>query len=138
MTTLLLIIMLLSGAILSLCVLLMSPKWWLGFGIGGVTSGNEYGTSKTLESKLKSIITISGIIFILSSIFYPYTKPIDQIKIDWLLNGGVTSWDVWTNPIDNLDLDNSITPSIDTPQVDMEGVDLDFNTVELTPELPIE
>lgn len=141
MTTLLLIIMLISWAIMALCVLLMNPKWWLGFGVWWVTSGNEYGTSKTVESRLKSIITVTGIIFIISAIFYPYTKPVNQTKINELLNGWtvVSSWDENT-VIDSLNLDNAITPTIDAePTIDTTSQqEIDLNALDLQPEIVVE
>ncbi len=127
MTTVLLIIMLLSWVVLSLCILLMNPKWWLGFGIGWITSWNEYWTSKTVESKLKSIVTVAGIIFVISAIFYPYTKPTNETKINWLLNGGADTSSWAENAIDNLNLNNNITNTIQWETTQWSGIDTDLN-----------
>jgi protein translocase SecG subunit len=76
MTTLLLIILLLSGALMSFAILLMAPKGGLGFGLGGGFAGsNEYGTKKSIEGGLKKLATVSAVIFIICSLVYPFTKP---------------------------------------------------------------
>lgn len=54
--------------------MLMSPKGWLGLGIGGMAGGNEYGSKKTLENKLKKVALITGVLFLLVSLILPYTK----------------------------------------------------------------
>lgn len=136
MTTLLLIIMIVSGLIMTFCVLMMSPKWWLWFWIGGAaTSSNEYGTSKTIESKLKSIVTIAGIIFIVSAIFYPYTKPVNQAKLDAVRNiPATTSGDA--SPIDSLNLENTI-PSSETQIPTLQAIDSDWNPIDIPAEVVI-
>ena len=55
-------------------VLLMSPKGWLGLGIGWMAGGNEYGSKKTLENKLKKVALVSGLLFLVASLILPYTK----------------------------------------------------------------
>lgn len=55
-------------------VLLMSPKGWLGLWIGWMAGGNEYGSKKTLENKLKVAALVSGGIFLVVSIILPYIK----------------------------------------------------------------
>ena len=52
----------------------MSPKGWLGLGIGWMAGGNEYGSKKTLENKLKVAALVSGGIFLVISIVLPYIK----------------------------------------------------------------
>jgi len=52
----------------------MSPKGGLGLGIGGMAGGNEYGSKKTLENKLKKAALVSGVLFLLASLILPYTK----------------------------------------------------------------
>jgi len=52
----------------------MSPKGGLGLGIGWMAGGNEYGSKKTLENKLKKVALISGVIFLIASLILPYTK----------------------------------------------------------------
>ena len=52
----------------------MSPKGWLGLGIGWMAGGNEYGSKKTLENKFKKAALVSGIIFLVVSLILPYTK----------------------------------------------------------------
>jgi len=74
MRTLLIVILVLAGIAFIWSVLLMSPKGWLWLGIGGMAGGNEYGSKKTLENKLKKVALISGIIFLLISLILPYTK----------------------------------------------------------------
>lgn len=44
-------------------------------GIGGASAGgNEYGSKKTMEGKLKKIALISGILFVIVVTFLPYVK----------------------------------------------------------------
>jgi protein translocase SecG subunit len=75
MTTLLLIILLLSGALMSFAILLMAPKGGLGFGLGGGFAGsNEYGTKKSIEGGLKKLATVCAVIFIICALVYPFTK----------------------------------------------------------------
>jgi protein translocase SecG subunit len=74
MRTLLIIVLILSWIVFIGSVLLMSPKWWLWLGIGGMAWGNEYGSKKTLENKLKTVALISGIFFLVASLILPYTK----------------------------------------------------------------
>lgn len=74
MRTLLIVILVLAGIAFIGSVLLMSPKGWLWLGIGWMAGGNEYGSKKTLENKLKKVALISGIIFLLISLILPYTK----------------------------------------------------------------
>lgn len=66
--------MIASGIIFVLAVLLMSPKWGLGLGIGWMgNAGSEYGSKKSLEGKLKNIAILAGIVFVISSLILPYT-----------------------------------------------------------------
>ena len=66
--------MIASGVMLALTVLLMSPKGWLGLGIGGMgNAGSEYGSKKSLEGKLKNIAILAGLVFVISSLILPYT-----------------------------------------------------------------
>ena len=50
----------------------MSPKGWLGFGIGGAGGSNEYGSKKSIEHTLKKVATVAGIIFIALAVAIPY------------------------------------------------------------------
>ena len=44
-------------------------------GIGGASAGgNEYGSKKTMEGKLKKIALIRGIVFVIIVLFLPYVK----------------------------------------------------------------
>lgn len=61
-----------SGVAFATSVMLMSPKWWLGFGLGGMSSTNEYGSKKSLEHYVKRVAYISGAIFIVVCLLYPY------------------------------------------------------------------
>jgi hypothetical protein len=75
MHTLLIIILILSGIVFIWSALLMSPKWWIGMGIWWVWwGGNEYGSKKSLEWKVKKIATISIAIFIVAALLLPYSK----------------------------------------------------------------
>lgn len=74
MRTLLIIVLILAWITFVGSVLLMSPKWGLGLGIGWMAWGNEYGSKKTLENKLKKTALISGSIFLIASLILPYTK----------------------------------------------------------------
>ena len=74
MRTLLIIALILAGIVFIGSVLLMSPKGGLGLGIGGMAWGNEYGSKKTLENKLKKVALISGLVFLIVSLIVPYTK----------------------------------------------------------------
>ena len=66
--------MILSGIAFIGSTLLMSPKGWIGMGIWGIAGGNEYGSKKSLEGKVKKIATIAGIIFVVASLLLPYSK----------------------------------------------------------------
>ena len=72
MVTLLYVLMLLSGLLFILSVALMAPKGGLGFGIGGMSTSNEYGSKKSLEWTLKKTAFISIIVFTLSAMVYPF------------------------------------------------------------------
>ena len=74
MRTLLIIALILAGIVFIGSVLLMSPKGGLGLGIGGMAWGNEYGSKKTLENKLKKVALISGLVFLIVSLILPYTN----------------------------------------------------------------
>lgn len=74
MRTLLIAVLILGWITFIGSVLLMSPKWWLWLWIGWMAWGNEYGSKKTLENKLKKVALISGILFLIVSLILPYTK----------------------------------------------------------------
>lgn len=76
MYTALIIVMILSGIVFITSVLLQSPKGGgIGMGIGGASAGgNEYGSQKTMEGKLKKIALVSGILFVIIILFLPYVK----------------------------------------------------------------
>ena len=69
--TLLVIWIIITGVIFMLSVLLMNPKGGLGFGIGGVSGVNEYGSKKSVESTLKKAAIISGVLFVIFVFVYP-------------------------------------------------------------------
>ncbi len=79
MTTLIFTIMLLSGIIFILSVLLMTPKWGLWFGVWGMSTSNEYGSKKSVESTLKKSAVFSIIVFALTVVIYPYIAK-DQLS----------------------------------------------------------
>lgn len=89
MTTLLLVLMIWSGIVMSIAILLMAPKWGLGFGLGGMGWSNEYGTKKSIEWSLKKVATIGAILFVISSLFYPFTKPVTNTNAN--ANSGSTA-----------------------------------------------
>jgi preprotein translocase subunit SecG len=49
MVTLLFTLMIVSGILFIGSVLLMTPKGGLGFGVGGMSTSNEYGSKKSVE-----------------------------------------------------------------------------------------
>jgi protein translocase SecG subunit len=69
---LILFLMIISWILFIASVLLMSPKWGLGFWIGGISTSNEYGSKKSVEYTLKKTAVISLVIFTLTAIIYPY------------------------------------------------------------------
>ena len=76
MYTVMLILLILTGIVFIGSVLLQSPKGggiWMGIG-GTSAGGNEYGSKKTMEGKLKKIALISGILFVIIVLFLPYVK----------------------------------------------------------------
>ena len=73
MRTFLIVIMILAGIVFLGSVLLMSPKGGIGLGIGGLSGGNEYGSKKSLETKLKKVAVISIALFVLIALILPYT-----------------------------------------------------------------
>jgi len=74
MRIVLIILLVLSGITFVWSVLLMSPKGWLGLGIGWAAGGSDYGSKKTLETKLKKVALISALLFVISAVILPYTK----------------------------------------------------------------
>lgn len=76
MYTVMLILLILTGIVFIGSVLLQSPKGggiWMGIGEASA-GGNEYGSKKTMEGKLKKIALISGILFVIIVLFLPYVK----------------------------------------------------------------
>lgn len=74
MKSLLIAIILVSWIVFMWSVLLMSPKWWLWIGIGGMSGVNEYGSKKSLETTLKKVALFTSLIFVVSVVILPYTK----------------------------------------------------------------
>lgn len=75
MYMLLIMTMVIASIVFITSVLLMSPKWWLGMGIGGMGNSGEYGSKKDLEGRLKTVAVVSATIFLLAVIFLPYFLP---------------------------------------------------------------
>lgn len=50
----------------------MTPKGGLGLGIGGAAGSNEYGSKKSIESSLKKVALVAGILFCVTALFLPY------------------------------------------------------------------
>ena len=67
--------MVVSAIIFMWSVLLMSPKWGLGMGIGWMWQSWEYGSKKSLEWKLKYVAIVTSIIFVVAVLFLPYFLP---------------------------------------------------------------
>ena len=74
MTTLLFTLMIISGILFIGSVLLMAPKGGLGFGIGGMSTSNEYGSKKSLEWTLKKSAILSIVVFTVCAMLYPYAN----------------------------------------------------------------
>ncbi len=109
MVTLTFAIMILSGLIFMVTIALMTPKWWIWFWVGGMTTSNEYWSKKSMEWTLKKSAIISILIFTTCAIVYPYmnkkqlatntaisnikTTPIkinsSDIKINWVNTNNV-------------------------------------------------
>lgn len=65
--------MVVAGIFLVGSILLMSPKGGVGMGIGGMSGANEYGSKKSLETKLKKVAVVAGVIFVVIALILPYT-----------------------------------------------------------------
>lgn len=76
MKTFLIALLIIDGIVFIASVLLQSPKWGgLGLGIGGASAGgNEYGSKKTMETKLQKVALVTMILFVLGIFFLPYVK----------------------------------------------------------------
>lgn len=73
METVLIVLLIVSGLVLTGSVMLMSPKGGgLGAGITGVAAGGNYGSTRNVESRLKRIALISAVVFLVVSIALPY------------------------------------------------------------------
>ena len=73
MRTALIVAIVVLWCVFMTCVLLMSPKWWIGLWIGWASAGgNEYWSKKSIEWKLKIAATISWILFVLACLFLPF------------------------------------------------------------------
>lgn len=70
--TLLIILIIITGIVFMLSVLLMNPKWGLGFWIWGLSWVNEYWSKKSVETTLKRTAIISAILFVILVLIYPY------------------------------------------------------------------
>ena len=67
-------VMIISGILFMGSVLLMTPKWGLGFWIGWVSWVNEYGSKKSIETTLKRVAIVSAVVFVLSVFIYPFVS----------------------------------------------------------------
>lgn len=110
MSTVLLIIMLTAGIVMSIAILLMSPKGGLWFWLWWASAwSNEYGTKKSIESSLRLFATVWAIIFICSALIYPFTKPKkfdpDATTNSWAIaptfDFGSTGWSISTTDEQN-------------------------------------
>ncbi len=66
--------MIIVWIIFTTSVLLMSPKWGLWAAISGIGGGDEYGSKKSLEWKLKKIAVVTSIIFVFLVLVLPYVN----------------------------------------------------------------
>ena len=66
--------MIIVGIIFVTSVLLMSPKWGLWAAISGIGGGDEYGSKKSLEWKLKKIAIVTSIVFGVIVLILPYVS----------------------------------------------------------------
>lgn len=66
--------MIIVGIIFVTSVLLMSPKGWLWAAISGIGGGDEYGSKKSLEWKLKKIAVVTSIVFVFLVLVLPYVN----------------------------------------------------------------
>ena len=66
--------MIIIGIVFVTSVLLMSPKWWLWAAISGIGGGDEYGSKKSLEWKLKKIAIVTSIAFWIIVLILPYVS----------------------------------------------------------------
>ena len=71
-STILITLLVISGILFVGSVLLMTPKWWLGMGIGGASGGGDYWSKKSVEWTLKKTAIISLAIFMACALFLPY------------------------------------------------------------------
>ncbi len=109
MTSLLLTIIILSGFMFILSVMLMAPKGGLGFGVGGMSTSNEYGSKKSLEWTLKKSAILSIVVFTVCAMLYPYANR-KHIVVSNKSNIQVKNLDLW-----NL---KKIDTKVDTKTVD--------------------
>ena len=69
----LIIIMVILWCVFMASVLMMSPKWWIWLWISGFSTwGNEYGSKKSIEWKLKIVAMVSAILFVWVCAFMPF------------------------------------------------------------------
>ena len=99
---------------MSTAILLMAPKGGLWFGLGGAAGSNEYGATKSVEGGLKKVATICAVIFVVTSLIYPFTKP-KNIDAD-----ATTNTQTDTNALPSFDLGGSDAPTNEAPAVEVE------------------
>ncbi|GHW02671.1 hypothetical protein AGMMS50249_4570 [candidate division SR1 bacterium] len=78
MKTALFILVFVLGLVIVTSILMMNPKdGGIGMGIGGAAAGgggNEYGSKKTMEGKIKKVALIASILLMLVCLFLPFVK----------------------------------------------------------------
>jgi len=62
------------GVVFIASVLMMSPKGWLWFSIGGAWGSNEYGSKKSIETTLKKVALVTMIVAIILIIVIPFVR----------------------------------------------------------------
>ena len=73
MKTVLVIALVVLWCVFMACVLMMSPKWWIGMWIWWFSAWwNEDGSKKSVEWKLKIAAMVTGILFVLVCAFMPF------------------------------------------------------------------
>ncbi len=73
MKTVLVIALVILWCVFMACVLMMSPKWWIGMWIWWFSAWwNEYGSKKSVEWKLKIAAMVAGILFVWVCAFMPF------------------------------------------------------------------
>ena len=76
MRTILIVALVVLWVIFIASVMMMSPKGWLWLGIGWASASGwwDFGSKKSMESKLKNIAIITSILFVVISLVLPFVN----------------------------------------------------------------